>query len=133
MLPAIWHRYIFLFGIIGLACGMLFGTVPTSIPQIILAANWLLEKNFSEKIYRLKTNKIFLTIITLYLLHIIGMLYTENTQQGLNDLRNKLPLLSLPIILFSTQPLTSKEFKLLFNFFFLSVLVSTVCCYFVYA
>lgn len=133
MLPAVWHRYIFLFGIIGLGSGMLFGTVPTSIPQIILAANWLLEKNFSEKIYQLKTNKVFLTIVSLYLLHLIGMLYTENTQQGLNELRNKLPLLSLPIILFSTKPLSPKEFKLLFNFFFLSVFVSSIWCYFVYA
>lgn len=133
MLPAIWHRYIFLFGIIGLVSGMLFGTVPTSIPQIILAANWLLERNFSEKIYQLKTNRVFLTIITLYLLHLAGMIYTENTQQGLNELRNKLPLLSLPIILFSTKPLNPKEFKLLFNFFFLSVFVSTICCYLIYA
>jgi hypothetical protein len=133
MFPALWHRYIFLFGIIGLASGMLFGTVPTSIPQIILAANWLLEKNFSEKIRQLKTNKVFLTMLVLYLLHLVGMFYTENTQQGLNDLRNKLPLLTLPIILFSTKPLTKNEFRLLLHFFFLSVLVSSVCCYLVFA
>jgi hypothetical protein len=133
MLSAAWHRYIFLFGLIGLAAGMLFGTVPTSIPQIILAANWLLEGNFSLKWQHLKNNKIFWVLASLFLLHVIGMSYTENLQRGLDDLRNKIPLLVLPLILFSTKPLSVKEFKLLFGFFFLSVFVSSLCCYIVYA
>jgi O-antigen ligase len=133
MLSAAWHRYIFLFGLIGLAAGMLFGTVPTSIPQIILAANWLLEGNFKWKWQQLKSNKIFWILASLFFLHVIGMTYTENIQRGLDDLRNKMPLLVLPLILFSTKPLSIKEFKLLFGFFFLSVFVSSVCCYLVYA
>lgn len=133
MLPATWHRYIFLFGLIGLASGMLFGTVPTSIPQIILAANWLLENNYNYKWQQLKSNSIFWILISLYVLHLLGMIYTEDISRGLADLRNKMPLFILPIILFSTKPLSQKEFRLLFGFFFLSVLVSTICCYFVYA
>ena len=133
MLSAAWHRHIFLFGLIGLAAGMLFGTVPTSIPQIILAANWLLEGNFKWKWQQLKSNKIFWILASLFFLHVIGMTYTENIQRGLDDLRNKMPLLVLPLILFSTKPLSIKEFKLLFGFFFLSVFVSSICCYLVYA
>lgn len=133
MFPAHWHRYIFLFGLIGLAAGMLFGTVPTSIPQIILAANWLLEKDFSWKWQQLKSNKIFWVLISLFVLHLLGMMYTENVQRGLDDLRNKIPLFVLPLILFSTKPLSYKELRLLFGFFFLSVFVSSICCYLVYA
>lgn len=132
MFPLNWHRYIFLFGIIGLAAGMLFGTVSTSIPQIILAANWLLEKNFIWKWQQLKTNKIFWVLISLYALHLIGMLYTQDITKGFDDLRNKLPLLTLPIIVFSTKPLSSKEFNLLFFFFFLSVLASSIYCFAVF-
>jgi hypothetical protein len=133
MLPAAWHRYIFLFGLIGLAAGMMFGTVPTSIPQIILAANWLLEANFAWKWQQLKSNKIFWVLASLFLLHVFGMTYTDNIPRGLDDLRNKMPLVILPLILFSTKPLSIKEFKLLFGFFFLSVFASSVCCYLVYA
>lgn len=132
MISAAWHRYIFLFGIIGLAAGMLFGTVPTSIPQIILIANWLLEKNFIWKWQQLKTNKFFWILSSLFLLHVFGMLYTENVQRGLDDLRNKIPLLLLPLVFFSTKPLNKKEFRLLFGFFFLSVFVSSISCYLVY-
>ena len=133
MLSAAWHRYIFLFGLIGLAAGMMFGTVPTSIPQIILVANWLLEGNFSTKWQQLKSNKIFWVLASLFFLHVIGITYTDNIQRGLDDLRNKMPLLVLPLILFSTKSLSMKEFKLLFGFFFLSVFVSSICCYLVYA
>ena len=133
MLPAIWHRYIFLFGIIGLASGMLFGSVPTSIPQIIIAANWVLEKDFTVKWNRLKSNSFFWILISFFALHIIGMLYTSNIPKGLDDLRNKAPLFVLPILFFCTSPLTQKELKLLFHFFFLSVMVSSVYCFLVYA
>jgi len=132
MLPAIWHRYIFLFGLIGLAAGMLFGTVPTSIPQIILAANWLLEKDFAWKWQQLKSNKVFWILTSIFLVHLLGMSYTQNIPKGLDDLRNKIPLLTLPLILFSTKPLDTKELKLLFHFFFLSVFVSSICCFLVY-
>ena len=132
MLPAIWHRYIFLFGIIGLASGMLFGTVPTSIPQIIIAANWVLEKNFSLKWRRLKSTNIFWLLVSFYVLHLIGLLYTSNIHNGLDDLRNKAPLLVLPILFLSTSALTQKELKLLFHFFFLSVVISSVYCFLVY-
>lgn len=132
MLPATWHRYIFLFGIIGLAAGMLFGTVPTSIPQIILGANWLLEKNYREKLLQLRSNRIFWVLASLFFLHILGMVYTENIPKGLDDLRNKLPLLTLPFILFSTKPLSKKEFDLLLGFFLLSVFTSSICCFVVF-
>ena len=133
MLPAIWHRYIFLFGIIGLAAGMLFGTLPTSIPQIILAANWLLEFDFQRKWQQLKTNKIFWVLISFFILHMLGMIYTQNYLKGFDDLRNKIPLIVLPLIFFTTNPLNEKEFKYLFKLYFLSVFVSSIYCYLVYA
>lgn len=133
MLSAAWHRYIFLFGFISLASGMMFGAIPTSIPQIILASNWLLEKDFVWKWQQLKSNKIFWVLASLFFLHIIGMAYTDNITQGLNELKIKLPLFALPLILLTTKPLSIKEFRLLFGFFFLSVFVSSVCCYLVYA
>ncbi len=122
----------FLFGLIALVSGALFGAVPTSIPQIILAANWLLEGNFLSKYKQLKSNTIFLVLISVYLLHLIGMLYTANINDGLNDLKIKMPLIILPIILFTTQAISKKELNWLFKFFFLSVVVSSICCFIVY-
>lgn len=132
MLSEKWHRHIFLFGLIALGAGTLFGTVPTNIPLIILGTNWLLEKNFQAKWQILKNNKVFLVSISLLILLLLGMLYTENINRGLEDIKTKLPLFVLPMILFSTKPINEKEFKLLFNFIFLSVLASSVCSAFVF-
>lgn len=133
MFPPYWHRYIFLIGIIGLASGMMFGTVPTSIPQMVIAANWLLEGDFRNKWKRLRTSRIFWLLISVYILHLLGMLYTEHTQNGLDDLRNKLPLLILPVLFFSTEALSAKELRAVFFFFFTAVIISSVCCFVVYA
>ena len=132
MFSEVWHRRIFLFGLISLASGLLFGSALTSIPQIILITNWLLELNFSKKTKSLFSNKLFWVLCSLFFLHIIGMLYTSNLQDGLNDLKTKIPLLLLPLILLSTKPLDKKEFVLLFQFFFLSVISSSLWCYLVY-
>jgi hypothetical protein len=133
LLPPIWHRYIFLIALIGLAAGMMFGTAPTSIPQILMAANWLLEGDFKTKWERIRSNSIFWLLVSFYALHLLGMTYTDQLQCGLNDLRNKLPLLILPLLFFSTKPLSPKEFRTLFLFFFAAVLVSSFCCFAVYA
>lgn len=132
MLPASWHRYIFLFGLFSLAAGMMFGTVPTSVPQFILAGNWLLEGNFNLKWIRLKQNRFFWILIGFFFLHVVGMLYTVDLQRGLDDLRNKLPLLLLPLFLFSAEPINPTTIKYLFRLFFLSVIVSSIYCFFVY-
>jgi len=133
VLPPTWHRYIFLTALVGLAAGMMFGTVPTSIPQIMMAANWLLEGDFKPKWERIRSGKIFWLLISFYGLHLLGMTYTSQLQSGLDDLRNKLPLLILPLLLFSTKPLSPKEFRTLFFFFFSAVLISSLCCFAVYA
>lgn len=118
---------------VGLGAGMMFGTVPTSIPQIIMAGNWLLEGDFKIKWERLRSNRIFWLLIAFYGLHLLGMAYTSHLQSGLDDLRNKLPLLILPLLFFSTKPLSPKEFRTLFFFFFGAVLLSSFFCFAVYA
>lgn len=132
MFSEVWHRRIFLFGLISLSSGLLFGSVLTSVPQIILITNWLLELNFSKKIKSLFTMKLFWALCSLFFLHIIGMIYTSDLHDGLNDLKTKIPLLLFPIIFLTSKPLDKKEFGWVFQFFFLSVIVSSLWCYLVY-
>lgn len=133
MLPNNWHRHIFLFGTISLGAGMLFGAAPMSIAQAILLGNWLLEKNFSEKWQQLKVNKVFWGFVVFYLLHLLGLLYTTNLSRGLEDIKIKLPLIILPVVFFSTEPLTKKEIKLLFQFFCIGAVISSLWCYLVFS
>lgn len=129
MFSEVWHRRIFLFGIISMASGLLFGPVLISIPQAILGANWFLEKNYSDKIKSLYKNKFFWVLCSLFFLHLLGLIYTNDLVSGMADIKTKVPLLVLAIIFLSTKPLNKNELELLLKIFFTSVIVSSICCF----
>lgn len=122
------HRYLFLFGVCSLAFGIMMGTVPTSVPQFILLGNWLIEGNFKQKWLQLRSNKLFWIISSLFLIHLIGLIYTQDISAGLNDVRIKLPLLFLPVLFFTSKPLLEKEFKVLLLCFLLGSFTNTLWC-----
>lgn len=125
--PAI-HRSVFLFGICTLGGGMLLGTVTTSIPQFILFGNWLLEGKFKEKFSALKNNKIFWVLAAVYLMHCAGMIHTSDVESGLKDLRIKIPLLLLPLVFFTTKPISKKELEILLWLFITGIFLSLLWC-----
>ena len=106
------HRYLFLLGLISLAFGMMMGTVPTSVPQFILLGNWIIEGNFKNKWITLKSNKLFWILSSVFLIHVLGLIYTEDLEAGIRDIKTKMPLMFLPLIFFSSKPLSVKEFHL---------------------
>jgi hypothetical protein len=122
------HRYIFLFGILGLGFGMMLGAVPTSVPQLVLAGNWLAEGNFKWKWERLKSNKLFWVISALFIIHILGLLYTHNLEDGLMDIKTKIPLFFLPFLFFTAKPLSKKEFQGALYCFIAGCVGNTVWC-----
>jgi len=79
------------------------------------------------KFKRYLNNKTAVLISSLFFLHVVGLFYTADFEYALNDLRIKLPLLVLPIILSSTDVLTRERFTFLMHFFVLAVWVGTVC------
>ncbi len=117
------HKNLYYIGVALLGFGMMLGTVPTSVPQFILLGNWLLEGRFVEKWQRLKSNKIFWVLASVFLLHVIGLAYTKDLEAGLNDIRIKIPLLLLPLLIFSSPAITLKELK----WIALAFIVGCVC------
>lgn len=53
------------------------------------------------------------------------MIYTSNHLYGIKELKQKLPLLLVPLVFSSTKPLTGKELFLILVFFCFAVLVSS--------
>lgn len=124
------HRYIFLIGLAGLAGGMLFGTVPTSIPQFVLFGNWLLEGRFKEKWQILKSNKLVWILSSVFLMHLTGLIHTSELSRGIEDIRIKIPLQLLPLVFFTTPPITKKELHQLLWFFIVCLIASSLWCLF---
>lgn len=128
MLSAKFHRNVYLFGLFSLAFGMMVGTVPTSVPQLILMGNWLLEMDFKRKWQSLRANKLFWVCGSVFLVHVAGLFYTENLAAGWDDVRTKIPLLFLPLVFFSNAPLSRREFHGLLACFLAGSVVNTAWC-----
>ena len=65
---------------------------------------WLCSGNYIEKFQKIKNNKLALASIAFFLIHLFGLLWTENLYWGLEILRKMLPfLLVLPIFLTITK------------------------------
>ena len=122
------HRYLFLLGLFGLAYGSMMGPVATSVPQMILAGNWLLEADFVAKWQRAKSSKLLWLYVAFFLMHVLGMFYTQDVEAGLTDLRVKMPLIALPIIFFTSKPVNTNDLLLALRFFLLGTFTNTAWC-----
>lgn len=72
-----------------------------------------------------KENLPAIVFSSLYIMHVIGLLFTVDFDYALKDMRIKLPILVLPILLTVGEKLDRKKFKILMLFFVSSVIIST--------
>lgn len=71
-------------------------------------------------------NKVAVVMVSMYLMHFIGLIYTSDFQYAFKDIRIKLPLLVFPVILSSMKPLNRKQFDTVLWFFISSVFFVTI-------
>jgi len=63
---------------------------------------------------------------SLYLLFLVGCFWSSNTHDSIQDLREKLPLLILPILFTGIRPLNEKEFRTVLIVFITGVFIGTL-------
>ena len=123
------HRWLVFIGLLTIAVGIPISHPIMSIGQFVLAANWLLEGQFKERLKDLFSNKLALILISVFLLHVLGIAWTEDITFGLKDLRVKLPLLLMPLLVFSSVRINRKQFKWLLIIFVLTVTVASLASF----
>lgn len=97
-----------------------------SVSQFLLLIVWLFMGDpVKEKFQRFIHNRIAVLLVSLYLLHIAGLIYTSDFAYAFKDLKVKLPLLAFPIMLSSVKPLDKKHFELLTLIYVTAVFVAT--------
>ncbi len=110
-------NYLYVFGLILLVSSLSLSLFLTSFSQFILAGSFFLEGNFIEKFKRFFRNKAALIIAGIWLMHVVGLLYTSDLTEGFKDIRIKLPLLIFPVIIAGNEPLSRKQFNWIMAFF----------------
>jgi O-antigen ligase len=105
---------------------------PRILPPLIvlLAINWLCAPRLI--IPGLKNslhNCLILPMVILYLLYIIGMLYTDNFKSGGETIETKLSFLILPLVFSSYALTTRNNLNKYLKWFFYGAIVNAVVCF----
>jgi len=120
------HEQVYFYTLIFIAASLPLSIFSTSMFQIVLLLNWLLEGRFREKWHKAYGNRALMIVLLLYLLHVVGLLWSEDLSYGLKDMKIKLPLLILPVILATSRPLERRHVHRILLFFSLSVFTASL-------
>ena len=119
------HSSIYFVGLFLLIISLPLSRFSLSVAQFIIVVNWFWEAGFKHKLKSLFINKPALILISLYVLHVIGLIFTSDFDFAFNDLRVKAPLLILPVIIATSKPLSQKKIDLLLMFYIGAALVAS--------
>ncbi len=126
----------YLLGLLMVAAGLTLSPFLMGMSQFWLVLVWLVDgfstKTIREKLSRFWHNKAAVLLVAFYLMHIVGLLWTVDFQYALKDLRVKLPILVMPFVLSSMEPLDRKRFDFVMLVYVLSVFVATQVSFFTY-
>lgn len=125
LFPEKVHRNIYIGSLIGLALGLPLSKFLMSLSQIVMICNWVLEGRLKQRFASLYKNKVALIVCSLLLIHFIGLVYTTDYNYAFKDIRIKLPLLVLPLIIATSVPLTQKTYDIVLKLLVGSVLIGT--------
>jgi len=86
----------------------------------------LAYNNFIDKFALFFRNKPAVVLTSIFLLHILGLVYTSDMEYAMKDIRIKLPLLMFPIIISTMESFRYKRFKILMLFYVAAVLAGSL-------
>jgi hypothetical protein len=93
---------------------------------------WVIDGNIQIKLKAFYNNKIAFFLSSIYILTLLGLIYTHNFDYAIGDVRRKTPLFFLPFLLAGFSPLSKKELTLLLKIYIAGVLVASFWSLFVY-
>lgn len=126
------HKNIFYFGLLLIAVSLPLSKFGMSVAILTLSANWLLEGNLKYKFQLFFKNIPALIFSSIFVLHIIWLLNTTNFDYGFNDLRTKIPIFALAVVLSTTEIISPKQFKTILYAHIGAVLAASFVGVFIY-
>lgn len=126
MFGATVHRRIFIVLLVLLGVSMVTSVWASNLVWMLIALNWLIEGRWADKWQRARESRLLHAFVALYLLYVVGLLWSSNLSAGLSALEVKIPLLIVPILLLTTRPLTGKAWHAVLCLYSLAVLVVSI-------
>lgn len=127
-----WWLQLFAFGFGAMLFGLSVSKVIVSISQFIMAFAWINSGNLKQRVIDGFNSKLTVSLTIVFIVHLIGLLYTSNYTYAINDIKIKLPLLVLPFLISGMPPLTEQWKKIILIFFWLGLTVSSFATLYLY-
>lgn len=119
-----FHTSFHLFGISAFAVGLPTSKVILSLASMLLLLNLLLEADFRSYWKSIRSNRLLLVLFCFWSLHLIALLWTTDFNYAFNDIRIKVTLLLIPLILVA-KPIRQEKLFLPLGFFITSLFVTS--------
>jgi len=103
-----------------------------SLFEIVLCILWISDVYRNKKVSQLFSNKQILLFISIYAIHLFGLIYSHDWYYGLNDLRIKFPLILFPLFFATNQLFDSKKLHQFISFFLLALFAKSIETIFFY-
>ena len=141
----------YLLGLLMMAVGLTLSPFLMGMSQFWLAIVWLVDgvvgnrdenvipcggnagegeiyfrHDFKSKLTRFWHNKAAVLLVAFYLMHVVGLLWTSDFEYAMKDLRVKLPILVMPLVVSSMEPLGRKRLDFVMLVYVLSVFIATL-------
>ncbi len=123
---ATYHSYIYTGGIMLLAASIPLSPFLVTLSQIILVANWLVEGNIRKKLQQVWERKALFFFLMIYFVHLLWLINTQDFAYALKDLRIKLPLLILPLVLGTSGIISKNKLRIILMVFTGALIVSSL-------
>lgn len=121
-------------GLLLAVVAMPFSNLFMSVAGFWIAGTWLLDQlscDATTRNYRWsKTfrNPLFWILTGLFLIHLIGLVYTRDFNYALRDIRIKLPLLLFPLFFFTGRPIDGRSLRRMLLFFVIATGAAALYC-----
>ncbi len=93
----------------------------TSLVQFLLVIHWLIRGKLKTRILSLAKSPALWILMMVFFFHVFGMAYTNDLEYGLHDLKIKVPLLLLPLVIGTSEKLSPRELRIVLLFFVAAV------------
>ena len=130
--PILFHHYAHMFVLCLFAVGIVCSKFLMSMSILLGLLNLIAEGDFKQYFQNLKQNKFFVLVLLFFLLHVLAMAWSDNWEYGLNDLRRKLSLLAVPIIIISKPIQLRTNYKIILFCFVTALIITSLINAFAY-
>lgn len=103
-----------------------------SIVPFLLLLNWILEGDLKNKFRKVFTESSIWLPISIFIIYLLGLLWSDSIKWGLHDLKIQIPLLIFPLVVGTTKSIEKNQIKKILQIFILATVFASLCSFYVW-